>query len=82
MFVEIHKLTGLINLNKIDKIEKNTTKGFIQNPDGSKEECYNYNIDFIRKFDNGDIQVHSKHFDTKSERDAYYEKLYEKLKEL
>jgi len=79
MFVEIHELIGLINLNRIDKIEKNITKGFIQNPDGSKEECDNYHIDFIRKFDNGDTQVYSKHFDTKSERDAYYEKLKESI---
>jgi len=75
MFIEIHELAGLINLDKIDKIEKGTTKGFIYNPDGTKKECNNYHIDFIRELNNGDTHVYSKHFDTKLERDAYYEKL-------
>ncbi len=75
MFVETHKLTGLINLDRIDKIERSIKKKLIQNPDGTKEECDDYCIDFVRKFENGDIEIHSKHFDTKQDRDAYYEKL-------
>lgn len=75
MFVEIHTLTGLINLDRIDKIERSLTTGFIQNPDGTEEKCDNYHIDFIRKFENGDTEIHSKYFDTKADRDAFYEKL-------
>ena len=66
---------GLINLNKIDVIEKNNTKGFIQNPDGTKEECIHYHIDFIKNLDNGGTNVYSKHFDTEQERDKYYNRL-------
>ena len=75
MFFEINKSTGLINLNKIDRIEKNNTKGFIQNPDGTKEECDNYHINFIKNLDNGGVTVYSKHFDTELQRDTCYENL-------
>ena len=75
MFIEINKSTGLINLNKIDRIEKGHTKGFIQNPDGNKEECDQYYISFIKEIDGSGVKIYSKHFDTELQRDTCYENL-------